>query len=182
MRKKKKNNITIIDIAKKANVSISTISRVINKPYLVSKAKRDLIKAIIKKEKFVISNVAQSFSSKHSKNVFYIIGDEARNTLYFRFLKTITLVLTNYKFIVSILFVESDFLNKKMLDVVLGKKPCFIFSFNEKIKNMFDKIKTNKHFEFVFWKEKYFTLINLSKLVIKLSKNIKSHEGVKNEN
>ena len=55
---------TITDIAKKANVSIATVSRVINNSGRVKLATKKKVEQVIKEEKFVPNAVARSLANK----------------------------------------------------------------------------------------------------------------------
>lgn len=68
-------NYTIKDIAKMANVSIATVSRVINETGTVSKKTEKKINDIIKEINYVPNNVARSLVKQNSKTIGVIVAD-----------------------------------------------------------------------------------------------------------
>ncbi|MHB8280147.1 MAG: LacI family DNA-binding transcriptional regulator [Candidatus Humimicrobiaceae bacterium] len=66
---------TIKDIAKEADVSISTVSRTFNKPELVNKDTRDKIQRIIKKHEYFPSIIARSMRNQKTKTIGVLIPD-----------------------------------------------------------------------------------------------------------
>ena len=66
-------NATIIHVAKMAGVSISTVSRVINKKGGVSKDLEDKIKSAIDKLKYMPNTVARALKAKSTKSIGLII-------------------------------------------------------------------------------------------------------------
>ena len=67
--------ITIYDVAKKANVSISTVSRVFNNSPLVSSKTRKKVQKVIDEMGFVPSSIARSLVSASSKTIGLIVSD-----------------------------------------------------------------------------------------------------------
>jgi DNA-binding LacI/PurR family transcriptional regulator len=67
--------ITIKDVAKKANVSISTVSRVLNGLDRVSKKTRSQVLEIIKELNYVPNNLAVSMVKKRSKMIAVMVPD-----------------------------------------------------------------------------------------------------------
>lgn len=67
--------MTIRDIAKLAEVSVSTVSRVLSGNGYVAKEKREKVLEIIEREHFVPSQVARSLSGKQSHTIAVIIPD-----------------------------------------------------------------------------------------------------------
>lgn len=59
----------IEDIAKEANVSISTVSRVINKPNLVNHKTRQRVEKVIKKYNFIPHGISNNISNITNKNI-----------------------------------------------------------------------------------------------------------------
>lgn len=70
-----KNKITIYDVAKEANVSLATVSRVINNSDVVKENTRDKVLAAIKKLNYVPSAVAQGLALKKSANIALIVPE-----------------------------------------------------------------------------------------------------------
>ncbi len=177
MRKKTSNKVTIIDIAKKANVSISTVSRVLNQPQKVKKEKREIVKRIIKQEGFIVSNLARMFSAKHSGNAILFLGQESSNSNYSDFLHFITMILNTYKFnLILHNFTNNEFLNKETSKIINAQNPCVLFAFSHKILDFITKT-SNSDFDVVFFKED--DLANLDDMTPKIRKVIKKHSGIK---
>lgn len=76
-----KRNVTIYDIAKEANVSAATVSRVLNKTTNVKSDKEKMILELVEKYSFVPNNSARSLSNRNSKTIGIIIPD-IRNAYY----------------------------------------------------------------------------------------------------
>ena len=66
---------TIYDIAKKANVSISTVSRVFNSSTLVSKKTRKKVEKAIEEMDYIPNAIARSLVCQSSKTVGVIVSD-----------------------------------------------------------------------------------------------------------
>jgi len=73
--------ITINDIAKKANVSISTVSRVISGYEHVKKSTKDRVEKVIKEYNFELNFIAQGLSRKKTLTIGVIVLDI--NNLFF---------------------------------------------------------------------------------------------------
>ena len=72
---KQGTDMTIYDIAKEANVSISTVSRVMNNPEKVSAATREHVLAVLRKNNYVPSAFAQGLASNSSKTIAILMSD-----------------------------------------------------------------------------------------------------------
>lgn len=70
-----KKQITIYDIARMAQVSVATVSRVLNNTGQVSPQTRALVQAIIEQTGFRPNAIAQSLSTKASKTIGFILPD-----------------------------------------------------------------------------------------------------------
>ena len=70
-----REHITIIDIAKESNVSISTVSRVLNGNAVVSPDKLKRVKEVIRKYNFSPNALARGLISKQTKTLGVIIPD-----------------------------------------------------------------------------------------------------------
>jgi len=68
-------NLTIRDIAKKAGVSISTVSRVLNKKSRVKEETRKKILYVIEKYNYQPNNIARSLSKKKTNTIGVILED-----------------------------------------------------------------------------------------------------------
>ncbi|MGB0175135.1 MAG: LacI family DNA-binding transcriptional regulator, partial [Acholeplasmataceae bacterium] len=64
---------TIRDVAKKANVSVSTVSRVINQKGYVHESTQKLVNDIIEELGFVPNQLARNLTSRSSKIVGVIV-------------------------------------------------------------------------------------------------------------
>lgn len=69
------NGVTIYDIAKKANVSISTVSRVFNGNELVSKKTRKKVQKVIEEMNYIPNAIARSLVCQTSKTIGLIVSD-----------------------------------------------------------------------------------------------------------
>lgn len=67
------NNVTIYEIAKKAEVSIATVSRAIHSPHLLSKKTYDKIKKIMEENEYIYNEAAANFSKKKSNAVCVLV-------------------------------------------------------------------------------------------------------------
>lgn len=72
---KKSKKITIVDIAEKANVSVTTVSRVINDSELVGRKTRNKVLKVINELNYIPNKMAQSFAKQRSKTIALIIPD-----------------------------------------------------------------------------------------------------------
>ena len=68
-------NLTLKDIARKAEVSIKTVSRVINDEPMVSKNTRSKVKAIIEELGYQPNLIARSLKKRKSNTIGFIIPD-----------------------------------------------------------------------------------------------------------
>lgn len=66
---------SINDVAKKAGVSKSTVSLVINKNGYVSQATREKVESAIKELNYIPSKLAQNFSKQHSGQIAVVVPD-----------------------------------------------------------------------------------------------------------
>lgn len=70
-----KHNITVYDIAKEAEVSVSTVSRVLNGTAPVKESTREKIMALINKYQFQPNALARSLTKKETKMIGVILPD-----------------------------------------------------------------------------------------------------------
>lgn len=70
-----KKRITIYDVAKEANVSLATVSRVINNSEAVKKSTRDAVLNAIKELNYVPNAVAQTLALKKSANIALVVPE-----------------------------------------------------------------------------------------------------------
>jgi LacI family transcriptional regulator len=96
------SEITIHDIAEEANVSISTVSRVINNTKKVSPEIKERVFSIIEKHNFKPNNIARSLVTRKSGMIAIIISDIS-NAIFGSFTKGIESICRqkNYTLIVS---------------------------------------------------------------------------------
>jgi DNA-binding LacI/PurR family transcriptional regulator len=66
-------NVTIYEIAEKAEVSIATVSRAIHSPHLLSKKTYDKVKRIMKEYNYTYNEAAANFSKKKSNAVCVLV-------------------------------------------------------------------------------------------------------------
>ena len=87
--------MNIYDIAKKANVSVATVSRVINKSGQVRESTRKKVEKAIAEMHYTPSSVARSLSTQQTDNIGIIVPD-IFNPFYARVLAGITRVTGRY--------------------------------------------------------------------------------------
>ena len=75
MKKQNPGNITIVDVAKRAGVSASTVSRVLNGNGYVSIRSRTHVERVMAELSFVPSTIARSLRDKHTKMIAIFIPD-----------------------------------------------------------------------------------------------------------
>jgi Transcriptional regulators len=92
-------NITITDIAKACNVSVSTVSRVLNNSPSVAAKKRDAILAFIEEHNYHPSMAARSMVSKTSHLIGVIVPD-ITNPYFSSLMEEIETIATNQHFTV----------------------------------------------------------------------------------
>ena len=74
-------NTTIYEIAEKAGVSTSTVSRVINNYPYIKKETREKVQKILKEFKYIPNDTARSLVNKSSRMIGVLISD-IRTTHY----------------------------------------------------------------------------------------------------
>lgn len=75
------NDITINDVAKKAEVSKATVSRVISNSSKVSKKTREKVEKIISELKYIPNSAAQNLSQNNSRVIGIVLNSEDLNPL-----------------------------------------------------------------------------------------------------
>lgn len=73
--KQELRNITIKDVAQEANVSIATVSRILNGKDNVSSALTARVQTVVKKMQYQLNDVARSLKIKESRSIGLIIPD-----------------------------------------------------------------------------------------------------------
>ena len=76
-----KTSITIYDVARMADVSTSTVSRVLNGNVKVSEEKAERVRKIVDQYHFTLNPLAQNFYKQKTKNIGVIVPD-IRNAFY----------------------------------------------------------------------------------------------------
>ena len=94
--------ITIDDIAKEAEVSKSTVSRVLSRPHLVKEKTRKQILAIIEKHSYIPNPLAQGLAGLPTKNIGFVV-DEFPNNFYIDLAKGIDSVMTEHKYTLQVM-------------------------------------------------------------------------------
>ena len=81
--------ITIRDIAREANVSVATVSRVLNNPKIVNEARRERVLEVIKQHNYYPNEVARGLITKLTKSVALFVTD-IENTFFTALIKGIS--------------------------------------------------------------------------------------------
>jgi LacI family transcriptional regulator len=135
-------NITIKDIAKKANVSIATVSNVLNNKGRVSEETRKRVKDIIDKYNYTPNLTARSLKNKNSHLISVIVpylhkGELEDNPYYWQVISGIESGARNENFHVMLTGISKDenlsFVNERHLDGII------VIGINENTK-LFNKI------------------------------------------
>lgn len=113
--------MNIKELAKKLNVSSSTISRVLNKQSGVSKLTRVKVLEGIKKYNYIPSSVARNLSSKTTKNIGVIVPD-IQNQFFSDMMAGVSEIATKYNFNIFYLGTnEEEVAEHKALDTMLSE-------------------------------------------------------------
>jgi DNA-binding LacI/PurR family transcriptional regulator len=94
--------ITIDDIAHEADVSKSTVSRVISRPNLVKEKTRAKVLAVIDKYSYVPSALAQGLAGMPMKNIGFVV-DEFPNNFYIDLADGIDSVISENKYALQVM-------------------------------------------------------------------------------
>ena len=70
-----RDRVTVKDVAKFANVSIATVSRVLNGNYYVSPEIADRVNAAIKELQYYPNSVARSLKTRSTKTIGFVVSD-----------------------------------------------------------------------------------------------------------
>lgn len=100
-----KITLTINDIAKKAGVSRSTVSRVLNNSGYVSEKTRKAVEKVIKEYEYLPSTAARNLSRKDSNTIGVVIP-EADNEFFSEILKGISQVVDEHQ--MTLIFCDTD--------------------------------------------------------------------------
>lgn len=138
---RKKNKITLKDIANATGLSMNTVSKVINeKPYYTKEVEKKVKKAISELG-YIPDSVASSLRRGTSKTVA-IVFDDLINPYYSMMTLTIAQHLSNasYDLMMFSNYGQSSFLDKSLLLKVIGRKVDAIISFLEPEKDAIEVI------------------------------------------
>lgn len=130
-------NITIYDVAREANVSMATVSRVVNGNPNVKPATRKKVLEVIERLEYRPNAVARGLASKKTTTVGVIIPDIA-NIFYAELARGIEDIATMYKY--NIILSNSDQnVNKELhlLNTMLGKQVDGIIVMSQNITDEF---------------------------------------------
>lgn len=114
--------VTIYDVAREANVSMATVSRVVNGNQNVKPATRKKVLEVIERLEYRPNAVARGLASKKTTSVGVIIPDISNN-LYAELARGIEDIATMYRY--NIILANSDQNEDKelaLLDTMLGKQ------------------------------------------------------------
>lgn len=114
--------ITIYDVAREANVSMATVSRVVNGNQNVKPATRQKVLAVIERLDYRPNAVARGLASKKTKTVGVIIPDIS-NVFYAELVRGIEDIATMYRY--NIILTNSDQQEEKevqLLSTLLSKQ------------------------------------------------------------
>lgn len=114
--------VTIYDVAREANVSMATVSRVVNGNQNVKPATRKKVLEVIERLEYRPNAVARGLASKKTTTVGVIIPDISNN-LYAELARGIEDIATMYRY--NIILSNSDQNEEKelaLLDTMLGKQ------------------------------------------------------------
>lgn len=131
--------VTIYDVAREANVSMATVSRVVNGNQNVKPATRKKVLEVIERLEYRPNAVARGLASKKTTTVGVIIPDISNN-LYAELARGIEDIATMYRY--NIILANSDQNEDKeltLLDTMFGKQVDGIVMMTDKVT---DKIQT----------------------------------------
>ncbi len=125
--------VTIYDVAREANVSMATVSRVVNGNQNVKPATRKKVLEVIERLEYRPNAVARGLASKKTTTVGVIIPDISNN-LYAELARGIEDIATMYRY--NIILANSDQNEEKeltLLDTMLSKQVDGIVMMSDKV-------------------------------------------------
>ena len=125
--------VTIYDVAREANVSMATVSRVVNGNQNVKPATRKKVLEVIERLEYRPNAVARGLASKKTTSVGVIIPDISNN-LYAELARGIEDIATMYRY--NIILSNSDQNEQKeleLLNTMLGKQVDGIVMMSDKV-------------------------------------------------
>lgn len=121
--------VTIREVAKEANVSPSTVSRVISDSSQISEETKEKVREAIKKLKYKPNPIARSLASNKSRILGVVLPSEAQdlitNTFFIQAMKGMSMYAQNKKYYITYAFSEdekteleyiSNFINSNLVD------------------------------------------------------------------
>lgn len=108
------------DVAKKAGVSQSTVSRVVNNPESVSKLKRDKVERVMKELNYIPNSIARSLISNKTNQISLISGT-LNNPFFVEATRTIVNAAYKKGFTVNVFF-EEDVSKESLYKTVFSQK------------------------------------------------------------
>lgn len=155
---KNKSFMGIREIAKIANVSTATVSRVINHPELCTEKTRLKVEKVIKDYNYIPNETIKQIFSKSSNTIAIFIMD-INNPFYTHLIKELNNVCFQMHYTLLICYTENDIEREKAyLDVCLAKRCEGIILTEGVSHNLFDNIdiavatldrQENKNFSYV---------------------------------
>ncbi|WP_339213476.1 catabolite control protein A [Solibacillus sp. FSL W8-0372] len=131
--------VTIYDVAREANVSMATVSRVVNGNQNVKPATRKKVLEVIERLEYRPNAVARGLASKKTTSVGVIIPDISNN-LNAELARGIEDIATMYRY--NIILANSDQNEEKeltLLDTMLGKQVDGIVMMSEEVTEMLQR-------------------------------------------
>ncbi len=128
--------VNIHDVAKKAGVSISSVSRVINNNYPVSKKTREKVERAIEELSYVPNQVARSLKTKRSFNIALVVPG-ITNPFFLNMGETIIARLKEEGFIVSLFNTAGDYREERnILENIIARNMDGIIIVDPSIENI----------------------------------------------
>ena len=142
--------ITIKDVAKRAGVSISTVSRVINNSKPVSDDIRKRVEAVIKETKYVPNPVARSLVMKSNRFIGVIVSDlsDSRMGIYLSGMEEIA-VMYGYDLLLCNSYGESE-REEKYIKLLQSKQVAGLVMIRDKIDSDIIKLVKESGLETVY--------------------------------
>ncbi len=123
--------ITIREVAKEANVSMSTVSRVLYDSPEISEKTKIIVREVIKRLKYKPNEIARSLAKKKSRILGIVLPNEAKdfltNSFFMQVMKGMSLYAQSKKYNITYAFSEdnateeehiNDFVNSNLVDGV----------------------------------------------------------------
>ncbi|MFA5447727.1 MAG: LacI family DNA-binding transcriptional regulator [Sphaerochaeta sp.] len=138
--------VTIFDIAKRANVSVSTVSRVLNNKPDVNKETEQKVRQIIKELNFSPNSAARSLVLKHSNTIGYIASD-ITNPSFPETARGVVVKAREHGYSVMFFDANKDSAVEKEAIQLLRTKQVdgIILSFNEANREELEKLKKEQY-------------------------------------